>query len=153
MSHRFDQITRLKFIKSSVTTKRHRTRSNVGSEKPLEESYWKGKMLTGQIVDLECRWVSNHFPKRVLDLIEEKVGSFVEIPPGSGTLIKESNQDNLLGNRWTPPIGRHLVWARQETKDWKCLYYATTSVLHYMGDTCGANDKFVQETVAFNTCL
>ena len=136
---RFDQVTRLMFVDSSVKSKTKKKKSNsVDSVEPPEWFHWKGKLLTGPIIDLQSNWVNRHFPKGVLKLIKEKAGSFVEVPPGACNVIKESNQENLLGNRWLPPVERHLVWARQAGNDWQCLSYATASVLYYLGDTFGA---------------
>jgi hypothetical protein len=107
-------------------------------KKQTEWSYWKGKLLSGQIIDLQSKWVSCYFPKRMLNLIKQKAGSFVEVPPGRGNVMTNSNPDNLLGNRWSPPVDRPIVWARKGKEDWKCLSYATASVLHFLGDTYGA---------------
>eukprot|EP00978_Attheya_sp_CCMP212_P030728 scaffold114097_cov86-Attheya_sp.AAC.1 len=64
---------------------------------------------------------------------------FVDVPPGAKDTLESSNQKNSLENRWTPPMQRPVIWAHQTERDWKCLYYSTASILHFLGDIYGAS--------------
>eukprot|EP00978_Attheya_sp_CCMP212_P010963 scaffold26714_cov74-Attheya_sp.AAC.3 len=88
---------------------------------------------------LRTRWVNAMFPKPVLDYIKDNASRFVDVPPGAGDTMTSSNQENSLENRWLPPMQHPIIWAHQnERRDWKCLYYSTALVMHYLGDTYGA---------------
>ena len=134
--HRYDQITRLKYI----TPKKKPPRSLLLKKDTVKEG-WFGKLVNGATTPLSDSFIAQNFVKTVVKHVQDNPGRFVDVPPGAGEKKSDAlclNQENSLKTRWSPPTDRPLIWATQNKNDWKCLYYSTASVLYHFDDKVGA---------------
>jgi hypothetical protein len=136
---RYDQLIRLKYV--GAKTSRVRNPKGKGLIQQRTPACWYGMVLNGHVTTcLETKWVKEMFPKPILEYIKENASRFVDVPPGAaGDTLMYSNLENDLRDRWSPPDTRPVIWAHQNQRDWKCLYYSTASVLYYLGDGLGAS--------------